>query len=94
MGTGFDVNINPEEEGIVPRAVTQLFDGIDMRRKEAKQMNVSPPEFTVCVQFMEVKCKLYFIRPDTTFNFKFRETKLMNHLERVLGRNDSRLGFF
>ena len=60
MGTGFDVNINPEEEGIVPRAVTQLFDGIDMRRKEAKQMNVSPPEFTVCVQFMEVKCKLYF----------------------------------
>ncbi|XP_048580945.1 kinesin-like protein KIF21A isoform X2 [Nematostella vectensis] len=54
MGTGFDVNIDPLEEGIVPRAVGQLFSGIERRRQEAKQRNEPQPDFKVTVQFMEL----------------------------------------
>lgn len=63
MGTGFDVNISKEDEGIVPRAVSHLFDGIDKRQEDAKQNSEPPPNFKVTVQFMEVnenKC-LYFL---------------------------------
>ncbi|XP_031568029.1 kinesin-like protein KIF21A [Actinia tenebrosa] len=54
MGTGFDVNIDPEEEGIVPRAVGHLFNGIEKRKLEAKQRNEPQPDFKVTVQFMEL----------------------------------------
>ncbi|KAG5835332.1 hypothetical protein ANANG_G00242760 [Anguilla anguilla] len=36
MGTGFDVNVTEEEQGIIPRAVRQLFQGIERRRAEAQ----------------------------------------------------------
>ena len=38
MGTGFEVSaINEENVGIVPRAVRQLFDGIEKRQEEARE---------------------------------------------------------
>ncbi|XP_035238359.1 kinesin-like protein KIF21B isoform X2 [Anguilla anguilla] len=51
MGTGFDVSVLEEEEGIVPRAVRQLFQGIERRRAEAREQ---PPEFKVSAQFLEL----------------------------------------
>ena len=55
MGTGFDIATSPEEEGIIPRAVAHLFEGIDKRKHEAKQRNEPSPDFKVTVQFMEVR---------------------------------------
>ncbi|CAB4017801.1 kinesin KIF21A, partial [Paramuricea clavata] len=53
MGTGFDVNSGKDEEGIIPRAVSHLFDGIEKRKQAAKQNGEPPPDFKVNVQFME-----------------------------------------
>ena len=55
MGTGFDINVSQEEEGIIPRAVAHLFEGIDRRKQDAKQRNEPQPDFKVTVQFMEVR---------------------------------------
>ena len=54
MGTGFDVNNTKDEEGIIPRAVSHLFDGIEKRKEQAKENGEPPPDFKVNVQFMEV----------------------------------------
>ena len=54
MGTGFDIATPAEEEGIIPRAVAHLFEGIDKRKTDAKQRNEPLPDFKVTVQFMEV----------------------------------------
>ena len=54
MGTGFDVDIDPSEVGIVPRAVEHLFNGIEDRRRQAFDNGLPLPDFKVNVQFMEV----------------------------------------
>ncbi|XP_067288178.1 kinesin-like protein KIF21B isoform X1 [Pseudorasbora parva] len=54
MGTGFDVNVSEEERGIIPRAVQQLFQGIQKRRLEAQSADVPPPDFKVSAQFLEL----------------------------------------
>ncbi|KAG7477784.1 hypothetical protein MATL_G00073150 [Megalops atlanticus] len=54
MGTGFDVSVTEEEQGIIPRAVRQLFQGIERRRAEAQGKGVQPPEFKVSAQFLEL----------------------------------------
>ncbi|KAG9352913.1 hypothetical protein JZ751_017489, partial [Albula glossodonta] len=54
MGTGFDVNVSEAEQGIIPRAVRQLFRGIEQRRTEAQDEGVHPPEFKVSAQFLEL----------------------------------------
>ena len=54
MGTGFDMGIQPANLGIIPRAVRHLFDGVQQRVEEAKENNVTPPEFKVSAQFMEL----------------------------------------
>ena len=54
MGTGFDIATSEEEEGIIPRAVTHLFEGIDQRKSDAKHRNEPLPDFKITVQFMEV----------------------------------------
>ncbi|XP_021347987.1 kinesin-like protein KIF21A [Mizuhopecten yessoensis] len=54
MGTGFDVNQNDEEVGIVPRAVSHLFRGIQERQQQAKETNEPQPDFKVTVQFIEL----------------------------------------
>lgn len=54
MGTGFDVNLSQQEEGIIPRAVHQLFEGIQSRRMHGQGTGAQPPEFKVSAQFLEV----------------------------------------
>lgn len=54
MGTGFDVSLGQHEQGIVPRAVHQLFQGIQSRRLRAQEAGFQPPEFKVSAQFLEV----------------------------------------
>ncbi|XP_041639025.1 kinesin-like protein KIF21B isoform X2 [Cheilinus undulatus] len=54
MGTGFDVSLSPPEQGIIPRAVHQLFEGIQSRRVRAQQAGSQPPEFKVSAQFLEL----------------------------------------
>ncbi|KAM6981182.1 LOW QUALITY PROTEIN: kinesin-like protein KIF21B [Aplochiton taeniatus] len=54
MGTGFDVNVSEEEQGIIPRAVHQLFQGIQIRRTKAQGEGTHPPEFKVSAQFLEL----------------------------------------
>ncbi|XP_068598297.1 kinesin-like protein KIF21B [Brachionichthys hirsutus] len=54
MGTGFDVSLAQQEQGIVPRAVCQLFEGIRSRRLRAQQAGSQPPEFKVSAQFLEL----------------------------------------
>ncbi|XP_070814389.1 kinesin-like protein KIF21B isoform X6 [Chaetodon trifascialis] len=54
MGTGFDVNLTQLEQGIIPRAVHQLFEGIQNRRARAQETGSQPPEFKVSAQFLEL----------------------------------------
>lgn len=54
MGTGFDVSLGQHEQGIIPRAVHQLFQGIQSRRLRAQEAGAQPPEFKVSAQFLEV----------------------------------------
>ncbi|XP_061576879.1 kinesin-like protein KIF21A [Cololabis saira] len=54
MGTGFDVNIVEEELGIIPRAVTHLFSGIEERRQAARDQGQPAPEFKISAQFLEL----------------------------------------
>ncbi|XP_075870275.1 kinesin-like protein KIF21B isoform X3 [Nelusetta ayraudi] len=54
MGTGFDVSLSQPEQGIIPRAVHQLFQGIQSRRSQAQEAGTPPPEFKVSAQFLEL----------------------------------------
>ncbi|XP_074600654.1 kinesin-like protein 31E isoform X2 [Brevipalpus obovatus] len=54
MGTGFDLRLQAENIGIIPRAVQHLFDGIAQRIAKAKEIGIPPPEFKVNVQFLEL----------------------------------------
>ncbi|XP_073804167.1 kinesin-like protein KIF21A isoform X2 [Danio rerio] len=54
MGTGFDVNITDEELGIIPRAVSHLFRGIEERRQAATEQGRPVPEFKINAQFLEL----------------------------------------
>ncbi|XP_076003308.1 kinesin-like protein KIF21B isoform X1 [Genypterus blacodes] len=54
MGTGFDVNLSQLEVGIIPRAIHQLFEGIQSRRDLAQEAGTQPPEFKVTAQFLEL----------------------------------------
>jgi len=55
MGTGFDVNIEEDELGIIPRAVQHLFRGIEERRRAATEQGRPAPEFKINAQFLEVQ---------------------------------------
>lgn len=54
MGTGFDVSISEDEHGIIPRAVSHLFRGIEERRQAAMEQGSPVPEFKINAQFLEV----------------------------------------
>ncbi|XP_077296343.1 kinesin-like protein 31E isoform X2 [Arctopsyche grandis] len=54
MGTAFDVELLKDEMGIIPRAINDLFQGIEVRLQEARANNLIPPEFKVVAQFMEL----------------------------------------
>lgn len=54
MGTGFDMTILPEELGVIPRAVQEIFAGITERRASAREQDEPLPQFEVKAQFLEV----------------------------------------
>jgi hypothetical protein len=59
MGTSFDsqsIRLKDEESsvGIIPRAAIHLFEGIEQRKKMAREQGSLEPSFEVCVQFIEV----------------------------------------
>ncbi|XP_072309352.1 kinesin-like protein KIF21A isoform X2 [Eucyclogobius newberryi] len=54
MGTGFDVSINEDDLGIIPRAVNHLFRGIEQRQQNATEQGVAVPEFKINAQFLEL----------------------------------------
>uniref|UniRef100_A0A8C6RYA4 Kinesin-like protein KIF21A n=1 Tax=Nannospalax galili TaxID=1026970 RepID=A0A8C6RYA4_NANGA len=54
MGTGFDVNVVEEEQGIISRAVKHLFKSIEDKKHTAIKNGLPPPEFKVNAQFLEL----------------------------------------
>jgi hypothetical protein len=54
MGSGFDVEIQQGQVGIIPRAIHHLFDAIHNRINKAQETGVMAPEFKVTAQFMEL----------------------------------------
>ncbi|XP_045685046.1 kinesin-like protein KIF21A isoform X9 [Phyllostomus hastatus] len=54
MGTGFDVNIMEEEQGIISRAVKHLFKSIEEKKHTAMKNGLPPPDFKVNAQFLEL----------------------------------------
>lgn len=54
MGTGFDTTLLPEELGVIPRAVKEIFTGIEERQSLALEVNEALPQFEVRAQFLEV----------------------------------------
>ncbi|XP_072757239.1 kinesin-like protein KIF21A isoform X4 [Anoplolepis gracilipes] len=54
MGTGFDVEVDDDIVGIIPRAIGHLFDGIADKQERAKERAQMPPEFKVTAQFLEL----------------------------------------
>ncbi|XP_075863593.1 kinesin-like protein KIF21A isoform X5 [Microcebus murinus] len=54
MGTGFDVNIIEEEQGIISRAVKHLFKSIEEKKHTAIKNGLPSPDFKVNAQFLEL----------------------------------------
>ena len=54
MGTGFDMTVLPEELGVIPRAVQEVFTGIEERRALARERDELLPQFEIKAQFLEV----------------------------------------
>jgi WD40 repeat protein len=64
MGTGFDVDLSPHLEGVVPRAVKYLFSRIQALGKEVR--GGIAPEVTVTVSFMELYRNTFYDLFDTS----------------------------
>ncbi|XP_052410499.1 kinesin-like protein KIF21A isoform X1 [Carassius gibelio] len=75
MGTGFDVNINDEELGIIPRAVSHLFRGIKERRQAATEEGRPVPEFKINAQFLELYNEEVLDLFDTTRDMEARKQR-------------------
>ena len=57
MGTSFDPNILPEEDGIIPRAIAYLFQKIEFTQNDLIKNGVETfllPKFTISAQFLEL----------------------------------------
>ncbi|XP_064477158.1 kinesin-like protein KIF21A isoform X2 [Ornithodoros turicata] len=80
MGTGYDLNMNPHERGIIPRAVEHLFQGIAQRQQAAKEEGKSPPEFKVNIQFMELyNEEIFDLLNPKDFDDKARRSSIKIH---------------
>ncbi|KAI2665280.1 Kinesin-like protein KIF21A [Labeo rohita] len=75
MGTGFDVNISDEELGIIPRAVSHLFRGIEERRQAATEQGRPVPEFKINAQFLELYNEEVLDLFDSTRDVEARKQK-------------------
>lgn len=55
MGTSFDSNLSPEEEGIIPRAIAYLFQRIEHVKTQCMLSGAAAvPRFSISAQFMEL----------------------------------------
>lgn len=54
MGSGFDVDVNTQQLGIIPRALEHLFYGIQARIQKSQECGMLAPEFKITTQFMEL----------------------------------------
>ncbi|KAL3289508.1 hypothetical protein HHI36_022925 [Cryptolaemus montrouzieri] len=54
MGSGFDVDLDREQIGIIPRSIHHLFDSIHNRIQNARENGLVAPEFKITAQFMEL----------------------------------------
>ncbi|XP_059181719.1 kinesin-like protein KIF21A isoform X2 [Centropristis striata] len=75
MGTGFDVNIEEYELGIIPRAVNHLFRGIEDRRQAATEQGKPVPEFKINAQFLELYNEEVLDLFDTTRDIEARKQR-------------------
>nr|XP_033815212.1 kinesin-like protein KIF21A isoform X5 [Geotrypetes seraphini] len=75
MGTGFDVNVIEEEQGIIPRAVRHLFKCIEDKKQAAVNNGLPPPEFKVNSQFLELYNEEVLDLFDTTRDIDARNKK-------------------
>ncbi|XP_065212787.1 kinesin-like protein KIF21A [Planococcus citri] len=75
MGSGFDVEIESHQIGIIPRAINQLFDGIRSVTEEALMQNKTPPRFTIYAQFLELYNEDVIDLFDTTKDYTLAKTK-------------------
>ncbi|XP_068442402.1 kinesin-like protein KIF21A isoform X2 [Clinocottus analis] len=75
MGTGFDVNIEEDELGIIPRAVQHLFRGIEERRQAASEQGRPVPEFKINAQFLELYNEEVLDLFDTTRDIEARKQR-------------------
>lgn len=75
MGSGFDVEIEPYQVGIIPRAINQLFDGIKAITEEALLQGRPPPRFTIYAQFLELYNEDVIDLFDTTKDYTLAKTK-------------------
>uniref|UniRef100_A0A8C1VZ30 Kinesin family member 21A n=1 Tax=Cyprinus carpio TaxID=7962 RepID=A0A8C1VZ30_CYPCA len=75
MGTGFDVTIPDEELGIIPRAVSHLYKGIEQRRQAAADQGRPVPEFKISAQFLELYNEEVLDLFDTTRDMEMRKQK-------------------
>ncbi|XP_028814898.1 kinesin-like protein KIF21A isoform X2 [Denticeps clupeoides] len=75
MGTGFDVSIEDDELGIIPRAVSHLFKGIEQRCQAATEQGRPVPEFKINAQFLELYNEEVLDLFDTTRDMEARKQK-------------------
>ncbi|KAG7323928.1 hypothetical protein KOW79_011944 [Hemibagrus wyckioides] len=75
MGTGFDVTIPENELGIIPRAVSHLFKGIEQRRQAATEQGRPVPEFKINAQFLELYNEEVLDLFDSTRDIESRKQK-------------------
>ncbi|XP_051547986.1 kinesin-like protein KIF21A isoform X3 [Myxocyprinus asiaticus] len=75
MGTGFDMTISDEELGIIPRAVSHLFKGIEQRRQTAADQGRPVPEFKISAQFLELYNEEVLDLFDNTRDMEMRKQK-------------------
>jgi len=73
MGTGFDLEntdeTDPSAVGIIPRAIHQLFDGIQTIKQQSLDVGDPPPYFTVTAQFIEIYNEEIIDLFDTTIDY-------------------------
>ncbi|KAL7858261.1 hypothetical protein AOLI_G00183630 [Acnodon oligacanthus] len=75
MGTGFDVSIPNDELGIIPRAVSHLFKGIEQRQQAATEQGRPVPEFKISAQFLELYNEEVLDLFDSTRDLEARKQK-------------------
>ncbi len=59
MGTGFELTFEHEELGVIPRAVMEIFSGIENRKTLSQERNEPLPQFEIRSQFLEVHMYVY-----------------------------------